>query len=93
MGREKRRFVRPLCCVRDVDKQGEELMSYCRLSPECDIYCYYHVGGYYEVWSGAGEHQFKTAKETVAFLRERREAGDKVPDHVFENLSEERNNA
>ena len=71
-----------------VREEGE--MSYCRLGPECDIYCYYHVGGYYEVWSGAGEHQFKTAKETVAFLRERREAGDKVPDHVFENLSEER---
>lgn len=64
-------------------------MSYCRLSSESDIYCYYHVDGFYDVWSGAGEHQFKTAKETIAFLRERKEAGDKVPEYAFEQLEEE----
>lgn len=67
-------------------------MSYCRLGADSDIYCYYHVGGYYEVWSGAGEHQFKTAKETANFLRERKEAGDKVPDYAIENLLGEENN-
>jgi hypothetical protein len=64
-------------------------MSYCRLGTESDIYCYYHVGGYYEVWSGEGEHQFKTAQETVAFLRKRKEEGDKVPDYAIEGLLEE----
>ena len=64
-------------------------MSFCRLSAESDIYCYYHVGGYYEVWSGAGEHQFKTAQETIDFLREREAAGDKVPDYAFAQLEEE----
>jgi len=68
-------------------------MSYCRLGADSDIYCYYHVGGYYEVWSGAGGHQFKTAKETVDFLRERKEAGDKVPDYAIESLLEERDDA
>ena len=66
-------------------------MSFCRLSAESDIYCYYHVGGYYEVWSGAvGGHQFKTAQETIDFLREREAVGDKVPDYAFAQLEEEK---
>lgn len=68
-------------------------MSYCRLGKDSDIYCYYHVGGYYEVWSGEGEHQFKTAQETVDFLRKRKEEGDKVPDYAIESLLEERDDA
>jgi hypothetical protein len=64
-------------------------MSYCRLGSESDIYCYYHVDGFYDVWAGGDEFQFKTTQETINFLRERKEAGDKVPDYAFEQLEEE----
>lgn len=68
-------------------------MSYCRLGADSDIYCYYHVDGYYEVWSGEGEHRFDTAQETINFLRRRKKAGDKVPDYAFEQLEDEDRNA
>lgn len=47
MGREKHRFVRPLCCVRDVDKAGEEHLncSECQ-SNRLNIYDSRHVFDY-----------------------------------------------
>lgn len=67
---------------------AEDLMSFCRLGPDSDVYCFYHVGGYYEVWSGGDEHHFQTARETMDFLRERKKQGEKIPEYVFEELEE-----
>ncbi len=65
-------------------------MNYCRQGPNCDIDCFYNGNGYYEVWSGRGEDTFDTAQEVIDFLHKRREAGDKVPDDVFEELEKEK---
>ena len=63
-------------------------MSFCRFGPDSDVYCFYHTGGHYEVWSRGEDHYFKTAQETIAFLREIKEEGEKVPDYAFEQLEE-----
>jgi len=63
-------------------------MSFCRLGADSDVYCYYHIAGYYEVWAQGGEHQFQTAQEVIHFLEKLRENGEKVPDYAFEQLRE-----
>lgn len=48
-------------------------------------------GGYYEVWlAGKGKNTFNTAQEVIDFLIKLKEAGDKVPDDVFEELEKEK---
>jgi hypothetical protein len=63
-------------------------MSFCRFSPDSDVYCYYHVEGFYDVWAQGEEHQFQTAQEVIHFLEKLKAQGEKVPDYAFEELKE-----
>ena len=63
-------------------------MSFCRLGADSDVYCYYHVEGFYVVWSRGDEHYVGTAKQVITLLKKLREEGEKVPDYAFEQLEE-----
>ncbi len=65
-------------------------MAFCRLGCDgSDVYCFYHVGGYYEVWSIEGERHFKTAKETIDFMFELKKKGQHIPDYAFQGLQDD----
>ena len=63
-------------------------MSFCRFGDDSDVYCFYHVGGHYEVWAQGEEHYFQAAQEVIHFLEKLRAHGEKVPDYAFEQLEE-----